>query len=300
MQISTIKNFTYEQPQEVDGGDYSDNDFFDETDESSELYELKEELANLELKYTDRHPDVIKVKMMIEKLEKDEKHNLESTELDNHTEDAEEFMYQPDPKELLLSQRNDLSTELSQINGDISKLKTEIKLYKLRIDNTPIREQELVDINRDYENVKKQYNTILNRKLEAEIAVNMEKKQKGEQFKVLDYAKIPEKPKSPSVKKLFLISLAAGLGIGGGLIYLLEFLPSTIKRKDDIELGIGVPTLAVIPKLTSPKKLMLERINSVLTLISCTSVVTLCAGFAIFALKGIDPTIEYIQKFVKF
>ena len=69
-----------------------------------------------------------------------------------------------------------------------------------------------MSLTRDYNNILESYKSLLNRKLEAEIAVNMEKKQKGEQFRIIDSAKMPEKPISPNMKKLFLLFVALGLG----------------------------------------------------------------------------------------
>ena len=92
---------------------------------------------------------------------------------------------------------------------------------------------------RDYENTQESYNSLLNRKLEAEIAVNMEKKQKGEQFRILDRAVLPQKPISPDMRKLFLFSVAAGLGLGGGLIFLLDFMNTSLKQPKDYETELG-------------------------------------------------------------
>ena len=68
------------------------------------------------------------------------------------------------------------------------------------------------------------YSSLLNRKLEADIAVNMERRQKGEQFRVLDRARLPNRPVQPNMQTLFLMTIAAGIGIGGGIIFLLEFM----------------------------------------------------------------------------
>ena len=83
---------------------------------------------------------------------------------------------------------------------------------------------------RDYQNIQNSYSSLLNRKLEAEIAVNMEKKQKGEQFRIIDPARVPQKPISPDLKKLFMIIMAAGLGLGAGLIFLLDLFNSSFNH----------------------------------------------------------------------
>jgi len=135
----------------------------------------------------------------------------------------------------------------------------------------------------------------LNRKLEAELSVNMEKKQKGEQFRILDHARLPEKPISPNVKMLFLLSLAAGLGAGAGIVFLLEFFDNTIRSEEVIEKDLGLTLLARIPPLKKPgqkKKRMLEW-----TLFTCLSVyaVMFLGFFAILNWKGLDRTINFIK-----
>ena len=112
---------------------------------------------------------------------------------------------------------------------------------------TPKREQELITLTRDYENIKTSYNSLLNRKLEADISVNMEKKQKGEQFQIIDAARLPEKPVSPDPRRLFLITVAAALGLGCGLVFLLDFLDSSIRRVDELEENFGLPVLGRSP-----------------------------------------------------
>ena len=66
---------------------------------------------------------------------------------------------------------------------------------------------------------RRSYNSLSNRKLEADISVNMEKKQKGEQFQILDVARLPEKPVSPDVKRLFMMTILAGLGSGAAWFF---------------------------------------------------------------------------------
>ena len=71
------------------------------------------------------------------------------------------------------------------------------------------------------------YKSLLKRKLESEISISMERKQKGEQFRVIDKAQIPKKPIEPDLKRIFMMTIAIGFGLGGGLAFLLEFLDSS-------------------------------------------------------------------------
>ena len=152
---------------------------------------------------------------------------------------------------------------------------------------------------RDYENTQESYNSLLNRKLEAEISVNMEKKQKGEQFRIIDRAALPRKPVSPDMRKLFMLSVAAGLGLGGGLIFLLDFMNPSLKQPKDYESELGLAVLATIPKLLSPKDKILRRLNRGLTAVSLVFAAALTAGFGLLILKGVGPMMELVSKYVK-
>ncbi len=179
------------------------------------------------------------------------------------------------------------------------KLNREIREYQERVERTPEREQELMKLRRDYENNQESYNSLLNRKLEAEIAVNMEKKQKGEQFRIVDHAALPRKPVSPDMRKLFMLSVAAGLGFGAGLIFLLDFMNASLKQPKDYESELGLAVLATIPKLLSPKDKILRGLNRGLTAVSLVFAAALTAGFGLLILKGVDPMMEIVSTYVK-
>jgi hypothetical protein len=140
----------------------------------------------------------------------------------------------------------------------------------------------------------------LNRKLEAEIALNMEKKQKGEQFRIIDPARLPRKPISPDLRRLFMVILSAGLGLGGGLIFLLDFLNSSLKDPEKFEDDLGLAVLATIPKVYQKKDYRLKRLNHVLTAVSILVAACLLAGFAVLVFHGVESTIEIVRPYLAF
>ncbi|MCP4673277.1 MAG: protein GumC, partial [Desulfobacula sp.] len=188
-----------------------------------------------------------------------------------------------------------LEKEIANIRTNIRKIQEDTQVYQKRVEDTPKREQELQSIQRDYNNIRESYNSLLARRLEAEISVNMEKKQKGEQFRIIDYARLPEKPTSPDVKKLFMFSIAIGLGMGGGIIFLLEFLNPAIRSEEQIETGLGIPILASIPPLSQPGDNIKKWIDR-----TAFSFVSFYAGivllsFVVLNAKGIDKTVDFIK-----
>jgi capsular polysaccharide biosynthesis protein len=166
------------------------------------------------------------------------------------------------------------------------------------VEKTPKREQELLSLRRDYNNMQTAYNSLLNRKLEAEIAVNMEKKQKGEQFRIIDFATLPKKPVKPDMKRLFMLHLAVGLGVGAGLIFLLEYLNTSFKKPEDIESFLGVAVIATVPEIYQPKDKKWQRLDQALSIFFIMVSSTLFAGFAVLTFKGVDQTMELVNRFI--
>ena len=138
---------------------------------------------------------------------------------------------------------------------------------------------------------------MLNRKLEADISVNMEKKQKGEQFQIIDAARLPEKPVSPDPKRLFLITVAVALGLGCGVVFLLDFLDSSIRRVDELEENFGLPVLATVPRIFSSRDRSLNRLNRYATTFSVIIAFTLTAGFAALCFLGVEPVVGILRQY---
>ena len=281
------------------GGD----DFFsfDEDVGSSEddaaLEAAQAKYDQLLLRYTEKHPDVQKVKKTIEKLKKKIAEEQAEADLPTEVPEVESGPERSwDSTGPIKAQRAQLQVEANTLQSEIDILQDKMKLYQQRVEDTPKRELELQSLRRDYGNIQEIYNSLLDRKLEAELSVNMEKKQKGEQFRILDHARLPEKPISPNVKLMFLLSIAGGLGIGGGIIFLIEFINfSVIQREDQIEALLDLPILASIPVLEKPGDRIKKRIERAVFVGCCCYGGIFLAFFAILNHKGLDRTINFIK-----
>ncbi len=270
------------------------------TNEPLTLELLKKQIEDLETSYTDRHPDVIRLRAKIANLKsKYESEALDST--DTQAADTFEtqtvFMTDNTLREQM-RQRTETKIAIKDLADDIVKLKRQINIYQQRVERTPKREEGLLALNRDYNNIQSSYSSLLNRKLEAEISVNMEKKQKGEQFRIIDPARVPNKPISPDLRKLFMMVMAAGLGLGAGLIFLLDFFDSSLKNSEELESDLGVAVLAMVPKIYHKKDLRLKRLNQVLTMFSLVLAACLVAGFAVLVVNGVEPTMEIVRPYI--
>ena len=253
------------------------------------LEQLKTMLASLEARYTERHPDVIRLKQKISDLESREK--IEATKNDTVAEDT--GMTQAEIN--LANQLREIDLEIKTLKAEAGQLNSQIKWYETLVENTPKREQELISLNRDYDNIRQTYNSLLNRRLEADLAVSMERKQKGEQFRILDPAKVPIRPFKPNMQRMLLTCVFVGLALGCGLAYLREIMDTSFRRPEEIEEVLQVPVLASLPFALNPRELRKIRTKKILTLLGVGLSFIIIAVLLIGSIKGIDATMELIK-----
>jgi polysaccharide chain length determinant protein (PEP-CTERM system associated) len=163
------------------------------------------------------------------------------------------------PAELERQKRlTDDQNQLTQLDKQIAYEQTEQKRLQTvaaglqqRVDDVPARESELLDLNRDYATLSALYSNRLAKKEEADLATNLQRRQIGESFKLLDAARVPERPTSPNRPLLNLDGLAGGLAVGLLLVGLLEYRDKSFKADDEIVKLLSVRVLAVVPFMES-------------------------------------------------
>jgi polysaccharide chain length determinant protein (PEP-CTERM system associated) len=261
------------------------------------LQNMKEELDQLTSRYTESHPDILRLKQRVVTLERQIKEGVVPASGNRADADSQTMMHPVllDRQNILKQQGNEIKLEIEKLEAENQKLTEQIAFYQALVEETPKKEQELMGLKRDYENIQKSYNSLLERRMQAQLAVNLEKTKRGEQFRILDRAQIPVKPSEPDMKKIFIMTIAAALGLGGGIVFLLEFMDSSVRQKKDIE-SMGIPVLVSIPKIETPKDLKWVKTNNILTVCSLMFAMVLCSGFALLVLKGVDPAVEMLRR----
>jgi capsular polysaccharide biosynthesis protein len=126
-------------------------------------------------------------------------------------------------------------------------------MYQARIEATPMRESELAALTRDYETLQNSYTNLLQKKEESQISANLEKRQIGEQFKVIDPARMPERPASPDRPRLYLIALMAALVAGLGTAAAAEYFDRTLRTESDVRAALDLMVLATVPLMRQAK-----------------------------------------------
>jgi polysaccharide chain length determinant protein (PEP-CTERM system associated) len=203
----------------------------------SQKERLTRELESLKTRYTANHPDVIAAQKRLADLEKNK-----------GSYDSRDFRKDPRYRELN-NQLTLTDMEINRLRDESAGVSDQISRYFARIERAPAREQDMAALLREYQSTKDSYERLLNKSQEAQQAENLERRQKGEQFRVIDPARTPEKPFSPDIPKIMLISLLAGLGAGLAAAFLREQMDRSFHDAADVEITLGLKVLATIPKI---------------------------------------------------
>jgi succinoglycan biosynthesis transport protein ExoP len=229
---------------------------------------LQEEIANLRLRYRDDHPEMRRLKAELARLPKD----VDPDDSGNTVRPANETPQRtpvprqtaaaaPPPvspaivaeKERIANLRFQLTVvarEFESAKAERDRVLAEIQTYQGRVSRIPFREQEMAALTRDYENAKGNYRSLVDKKMSAEMATDMEHRQQGEKFTLIDAARVPERP---------LTSRRAGYGVAvflsaaiSALIVLGRQLPKDTML-GEWELTPGVLVLGRVPRIDAPK-----------------------------------------------
>jgi polysaccharide chain length determinant protein (PEP-CTERM system associated) len=246
-----------------------------------QLDRLKQQLADLQAEYTDKHPDVVKMKDEIAKTEQLKTQN--ESDLSKPQDAAAEHadakdtpakgvtvkdaaassdvsdFQGADPRTVspmleIRSQIKSNDLEIQDRKNEIKKLELNAEQYKARLNQTPVREQQLADINRDYDQSRANYESLLAKSNQSALSTNLEKRQQGEQFRIIDAPNLPSKPFWPNRLQLSLFGLAGGVVLGVVGAALAESVDDRVHKDKDLSDLSRVPVLGIVPPLLTPSE----------------------------------------------
>ncbi|MFQ5737598.1 MAG: XrtA system polysaccharide chain length determinant [Acidobacteriota bacterium] len=222
----------------------------------NELARLRSERAGLLARYTSKHPDIRKIDQEIEQAEallarigREQKEHESGT-----PEEMPVPAGSPQSVTAIAQVQSQLKANQAEIDNLLSeekRLQEEIRRYERRLNLTPVRERQLADVVRGYNLSRQNYEGLLKKKLESELATSLEKRQQGEQFRILDPPSLPVKPHRPDRQRINLIGGVLGLGLAVGLVFLVEVRDCTFHSEKDLcrlaplPLVVGVPELLI-------------------------------------------------------
>lgn len=226
-----------------------------------QLEKLHQQLTDLQAKYTDKHPDVIRTKSEIAAAEamkaKIEKQG--SAQASNKPKSPQQLQAEA-PLMQIESQLKANEIEIANRRAEIKGVNSEIGQYQGRLNLTPMREQQLAAILRDHDQSQKNYDELLKKTQQSELATNLQSEQQGEQFKLIDPASVPTKPYSPDRSKMALMGIAVGLALGVVIAGLVEFSDLHVYTEGQVKEIVGATMMIVgVPSLWTPSEISLNR-----------------------------------------
>lgn len=195
---------------------------------------LKQELRELRTRYSDKYPDVVRVREEIAALERDPAET------------------KADPSVRRLKQAlNDVETEIQGIKEEESRLQQAITTYQRKLEDTSLQDPQFPDLLRDYATTKDLYSSLLKRYADAQQTERWEVRQKGERFRVIDQALPPRLPAAPNRFRLLLMGLVLALGAALVAVVMAEQIDNTFHTVDDLRGFTKVPVLVSIPHIVT-------------------------------------------------
>jgi polysaccharide chain length determinant protein (PEP-CTERM system associated) len=216
------------------------------------LSKLRQELVELRTRFSEKYPDVVRLNAEIAALEREIGERAARAEAEAPKEAPKRVeMAQPNPFALQLKESlAEVETELKTLRAEEKRIRDDMALYQRRVDNAPRREQEFIELSRDYDTTSDLYRTLLKRYEEAQLAETLEQRQKGEQFRILEAAVPPGAPVAPNRQRLFLVGVVASLGLALGAVMLAEQLDSSFHSLDELR-GFTPVVVASIPRIVT-------------------------------------------------
>ena len=214
-----------------------------------QLVVLQTQLATLQSRYTDDYPDVIKAKNDIASLKKQIAAQADAQKSSSEANKTPKNSLEPTQIAQLRAQIHNLDQEIAQRTREQSQIQQQIKAVEDRVQSSPAVEQQFKELTRGYQTALDSYNDLQKKRDEAEMYAELQRKQQGEQFRVLDPANLPDKPSFPNRPLFAAGGLGGGLALGLVIGFLLEMKDSSLKTERDVEFALRLPVLAMIPEL---------------------------------------------------
>ncbi len=227
-----------------------------------DLADLRHQLQEARLRYTEDYPDVVQLKDKISQMEKLKQKidlgivaNEKSATPTSDVDPASAVSVQhgsTSPMMQIQSQLKANHLEIQNYQQSEKKLESDIATYQARLNLTPETEQELADISRGYEESKANYNSLLKKQNDSQLATSLEQRQQGEQFRILDPPSLPARPSAPNHLLISLAGLGLGFAVGAGLAAFLEMTNVRVRQEKDLEDVVPLKVLIGIPHLDVP------------------------------------------------
>jgi polysaccharide chain length determinant protein (PEP-CTERM system associated) len=221
-----------------------------QTPEAQQLKQLNDQLQQALAVLSSTHPKVLMLNAQIAQLE---------TIVTSQTTSNSTVVNTNPTASIYDAQIADIDSRIKVAEQARDQVTEQLKILQDTIDRTPANQIALDALNRDYSNLQQQYNNAVSGLSQAEASVQVELSSKGEKISVLDAATPPNRPAKPNRALIGIGGTIAGMGLGLGIIILLELLNRSVRRPKDIIQSFGITPIVTIPYLRTPNETMRRR-----------------------------------------
>ncbi len=175
--------------------------------------------------------------------------------------------------------------EIADRQSQLQELEARVELYRRRLNFTPVREQELADLARGYDQARTNYETLLAKKNQSQLASDLEKRQQGEQFRLLDPPTLPRKPSWPNRKKMLWLCLVAAGAAGAVVTTGAELSRPLVHHQRDLQALVSAPVIVSIPRMLSCEEMQnytRKRLREWAALAAMSAVVVVTVGVTFY------------------
>jgi polysaccharide chain length determinant protein (PEP-CTERM system associated) len=250
---------------------------------AQQLDAARRQLRQMELRLKPEHPDVVRAKRIIADLEQKTEAEALQTPVSGSSRPSS-------PAEKARQQRlsdiknalNSLRSQIARREHDADAIRDMLARYQQRAEAAPSRETELIELNRDYDTLRQLYGDLLKKSQESQMAAALETRQIGEQFRLLEAARAPERPISPNRPQLNTLGVVGGIVLGLAFVALAEYRDTTFKTDDDIMTSLSLPVLALIPNMVTRTERRYRRRRRVMMSVTAVLVALAAAATAVW------------------
>ena len=216
-----------------------------------QLADMQSELATMRTKYTDDHPDVIRLKQNIADL-KQKMASSSGTQTASAGSSTPGTVETPEIQQLR-AQVHQYDATIKEKTAQQRELQRQISLYQSRMQLSPNVEEQYKVLTRDHQSAQDFYNDLLKKRSESAMVSDMNHDADSAEFRILDSANLPDVPSFPNPLYFSLGGLALGLILAAAIISLREVQDKALRTEQDIEFFLQLPTLANIPSVESAR-----------------------------------------------
>jgi len=262
----------------------------------AELNMRRKKLEELSEKYTPLHPAVVQAKWEVTQQEEKIANLRRSAKNPKgiSTPDLQQTNWESAESQRLRDQVASIDLEIVALKRESAITARTIDQIQQKIERLPQREQEIISLTRDYDNIKKSYEELMAKRLDSQISLKLEEKEKGGQFKVLEPAELPTRPSKPNRLKVLGLALLASLAFGAGAPIALEMLDPTLRGSGEFKSFFDMPILGVLPVIQNDQ---LKRRIAVRRAAVIGGLVSILGAYLIFLVVHGQKVLSILQSF---